>query len=353
MSCARLALISSFVFVAACGGDDADKPGTTGQGGSGPSSTSSGSSSSGTAGGSGPEEGPRCDAGPEANLDGWRLVWCDEFNGTAIDPKKWDFDIGDGGNLPAGPGWGNQEKEYYTKRSENAHTEGGNLVLSALKDGPHYGNGVGPGYDYSSARMVTRGNADWTYGRFEARAKLPSGQGLWPAIWMLPVDPAYGGWAASGEIDILELKGQAPNIAYGTLHFGNQWNRNEYVGCQYAAPGGDLSQDFHVFAVEWDSTAIKFFADGVQYETQLPRGAPPPASICTGADGSPQPANFNENVTDPKSGWHSSGGNPPAPFDQAFYFILNVAVGGQFVGDVDPAVFPQAMTVDYVRVYQR
>lgn len=289
-----------------------------------------------------------------ADKPGWDLVWCDEFDGPAIDETKWTFDIGDGGDRPSGPGWGNQEKEYYTRRTENAQTKDGNLIISALKDGPHYANG-GTAYDYSSARMATRGKANWTFGRIEARAKLPKGQGLWPAFWMLPSDSAYGGWASSGEIDIMEYKGQATDTIYGTLHFGDQWPKNQFVSCPLKLASGSFADDFHVFAAEWDASGIHMFVDDIAYEAQLPKGATPPPSVCVAADGkTPVTPNVNENVKDAKAGYFSGGGSAPAPFDRPFHILLNMAVGGQFVGGtVDPAVFPQTMVVDYVRVYQK
>jgi beta-glucanase (GH16 family) len=332
--------------------------GDKGQGGSSSggdtSSTESGTSGTPTTGGStGSSMASACTA-KGADKPGWSLVWCDEFDGPAIDETKWTFDIGDGGDKASGPGWGNQEKEYYTRRTDNAQTKDGNLVISALKDGPHYANG-GAAYDYSSARMVTRGKADWTFGRIEARAKVPKGQGLWPAIWMLPSENAYGGWAASGEIDIMELKGQAPDAVYGTLHFGEQWPKNQFVGCTLKLASGSFADDFHVFAAEWDASGIRMFVDDIGYETQAPKGAAPPASVCVAADGkTPVTPNINKNVTDAKAGYWSASGSSPAPFNRAFHILLNVAVGGEFVGDtIDPAVFPQKMVVDYVRVYQK
>lgn len=355
----RLVLIPCAALMLSCGAKS-EETSSGGQSSSGDQTSSGGSTSGGqsssgeqtSSSASGPSAGSSCDAGPEADKPGWKLVWCDEFSGATIDPKKWTFDIGDGGDRPAGAGWGNQEKEYYTQRSDNAQTKDGNLVISALKDGPHYANG-GAAYDYSSARMTTRGLADWTFGRIETRAKLPKGQGLWPAIWMLPTGGEYGGWASSGEIDIMEYKGQAPDEMYGTLHFGNQWPKNEFVGCLLKLPSGNFADDFHVFTAEWDATAIHLFVDDIAFETQVPKGSTKPASVCVDADGKPLPANANENVADPTAGWYSASGDPPAPFNRAFHLLLNVAVGGLFVGAVDPTVFPQTMVVDYVRVYQK
>jgi beta-glucanase (GH16 family) len=154
------------------------------------------------------------------------------------------------------------------------------------------------------------------------RAKLPAGRGLWPAIWMLPTEDKYGGWAASGEIDIMELLGQEPNIVYGTLHYGGSWPKNTHTGKSFVLPHGTFADDFHVFAIEWEAGVIRWYVDGTLYQTQTQ--------------------------------WRSDGGPFPAPFDQSFHLILNVAVGGQWPGPPDAkTVFPQHMLVDYVRVYQR
>jgi hypothetical protein len=162
---------------------------------------------------------------------------------------------------------------------------------------------------------------DWTYGRFEVRAKLPTGQGLWPAIWMLPTNDAYGGWAASGEIDILELVGHEPDKVHGTLHYGAPFPGNVFSGSSFTLPTGDFSTTFHTFALEWEPHEIRWFVDGVQYAS--------------------------------RSSWWSSGGAFPAPFDQPFHMLLNVAVGGNWPGNPNGSTqFPQVMEIDYVRVYQ-
>lgn len=241
----------------------------------------------------------------------WELVWSDEFNGPAIDTSKWTHEVN-------GWGGGNNELQYYTARPQNSFIQDGSLRIRAIKEtftGPDGTRG------YTSARMVSAGKGDWRYGRIEARARLPLGQGLWPAIWMLPTDWVYGGWAASGEIDIMEYRGNEPNRIHGTLHYGGEWPNNTYSGD--FTDGPDYSADFHVFAVEWDEMEIRWFVDGIFYQSQ--------------------------------TSWFSTAGDYPAPFDQRFHLILNVAVGGNFLPDPPPDAnyFPQEMAVDWVRVYKR
>ncbi|QYF93857.1 RICIN domain-containing protein [Massilia sp. PAMC28688] len=245
---------------------------------------------------------------------GWRLVWADEFNGTSVDMNKWEFEVN-------GAGGGNGELQYYTARPENAFVSNGALTIRAQRENYCSTDGC---RQYTSARLRTRGKGDWLYGRMEARARLPRGQGLWPAIWMLPTDFAYGGWAASGEIDIVEavnLGGAGGNSIFGTLHYGGAWPNNVHKGGN-TAPAASVVDNFHTYAVEWEPTQIRFYLNGVLYHT----------------------------ATD----WWSSGGAFPAPFDKRFHMLLNVAVGGNWPGSPDAGtVFPQTMQVDYVRVYQK
>ena len=236
------------------------------------------------------------------------LVWSDEFAGTTIDPANWEHQIGGGG-------WGNNEWEYYTDRPENSFVAGGYLHIVARQESYN-------GSDYTSARMRTQHKQDFRYGRLEARIKLPSGQGIWPAFWMMPSDAVYGGWAASGEIDILEAI-NIPNTVYGTLHYGGGWPNNTSSGGSYA-DGGDFSDDFHVYTLEWEPDVMRWYVDGVWYHTET------------------------------SATWYTNAapGNPRAPFDQYFHFILNIAVGGNWPGYPDGStVFPQEMLVDWVRVY--
>ena len=176
------------------------------------------------------------------------------------------------------------------------------------------------GRHYTSARLNTMVKHEFQYGRIEVRARLPNTQGIWPAIWMLPARAKYGTWPAGGEIDILEMIGSEPFRAYGTLHYGNP---HEMQSGSYDLPGGaTFDQDFHVFAVEWEADAIRWYVDKVQYHSA--------------------------------SEWFTSIADYPAPFDQPFYLILNVAVGGHWPGSPDETSdFPQSMLVDYVRVYQK
>lgn len=237
----------------------------------------------------------------------WDLVWSDEFNYTGLpDANKWDYDVGAGG-------WGNQELENYTKnRTENARVEGGNLILEARRDWFE-------GIEYSSARLVTRNKGDWTYGRIEVKAQIPLGQGLWPAIWMLPTDYAYGGWPASGEIDIMEnyaLNGIKSYEIEGNVHTQSY---NHLIGTNRGAKITSLANiedNYHVYAVNWFEDKIDFEVDGVVYFTFVNEG-----------------------------NWQAW------PFDQRFHLILNVAVGGVLGTTPDPNIFPKRMVVDYVRVY--
>lgn len=244
--------------------------------------------------------------------EGYKLVWHDEFDGAAIDLTKWEHEVN-------AQGGGNNELQYYTDRSQNSWVEDSVLVIQALKE--HYTGPEGT-REYTSARLRTRNRGDWKYGRFEIRAKLPSGQGLWPAIWMLPTDWVYGGWAASGEIDIMELLGHEPQKVYGTLHYGGEWPNNVHTGDAYSLSGGSFTTDFHTFTLDWDSTQFRWYVDDILYQTQ--------------------------------TSWYSTGYAYPAPFDQRFHLLLNVAVGGNWPGNPDNTTsFPQRMEVDYVRVFQK
>jgi len=180
----------------------------------------------------------------------------------------------------------------------------------------------GKEWQYTSARIKTMNRGDWKYGRIEVKAKLPYGQGIWPAIWMLPTEWKYGGWAASGEIDIMEMLGHETNKVYGTIHYGGQWPDNVHTGESFVLKDGDFSKEFHIFAIEWDTTYIKWFVDDSCYQVQTQ--------------------------------WWSSGGPYPAPFDQKFHLIMNIAVGGNWPGYPDETTkFPQRMEVEYVRVYKK
>ncbi len=244
--------------------------------------------------------------------DALTLVWSDEFDGTALDPYSWFFETGDGSEYGV-PGWGNNELQYYLP--DNAWLEGGMLKIEAREES------VGA-FDYTSARINTRDRFAFRYGRIEARMRLPGGQGLWPAFWLLPQDSPYGGWAASGEIDIMEavnLGGAGGNTVHGTIHYGAEWPGNQYSGEAYLVPT-NARDDFHTYAIEWDNGEIRWYVDDVMYAM--------------------------------RNSWSSTGGPFPAPFDQPFYIIFNVAVGGNWPGAPDASTaFPVTMEVDWVRVY--
>jgi beta-glucanase (GH16 family) len=245
------------------------------------------------------------------------LVWSDEFDGTVVDVTKWSYDLGDGCQLGENLcGWGNNELQYYTEREENAKVQDGILTITARMEDPLY---LGE-HQYTSARMVTKGKGDWTYGRMDIRARMPVGQGLWAAIWMLPTDNVYGGWPKSGEIDIMEYLGHERDTVLGTIHYGHDfWRfRSQKLGTRPNEP--DLSQEFHVFTALWTKQCIQFQMDGINIGEPNTRSTTLPTTY---------------------------------PFDQAFHMILNVAVGGNLPGNPDGTTqFPQTMEVDYVRVYQ-
>ena len=270
----------------------------------------------------------------------WKLVWSDEFDGKDIDRAKWDFDLGNGFyDYDAKQwisGWGNDELQYYTREPANAFVKDGMLHIRAVKESLH-------GCGYTSARLKTRKRDgsplfNQKYGRFEFRAKLPTGQGVWPALWMLPQSDRYGSWASSGEIDVMEARGQEPTKVLGTLHYGNRWPRNAHTSKDTILPDKGTIADFHVYALEWEPGEIRWFVDGKQYAGQSFWWS---GSKTAGGKG-----------LNPKG---EADLNPrPAPFDQPFYLVMNVAVGGKFLGNPDrTTVFPVEMIVDYVRVYEK
>jgi beta-glucanase (GH16 family) len=244
----------------------------------------------------------------------WKLVWQDDFDGSAgqsPDSTKWDFEIGDGSLYGLPPGWGNNQLEYATDRPENVSIDGqGNLAIVARKES--YMRSA-----YTSARITTKDLFERAYGRFEARIKLPWGQGLWPAFWMLGNNIDEVSWPTCGEIDIMEFRGQETSRIHGSVH-GPGYSGGQPVTAHYDLPNGRFDLDFHLFAVEWDEDGIKFFVDETHYQTITP--------------------------TDVSGEW---------VFDHPFYIILNLAVGGNYVGSPNAStVFPQTMLVDYVRVYE-
>jgi len=240
------------------------------------------------------------------------LVWSDDFNYEGLpDSTKWNYDTGDG--CPDLCGWGNNELQYYTReRRNNARVHNGSLIIEARKES--FAN-----RSYTSARLVTRGKASWKYGRIEIRADLPSGKGTWPAIWMLPAAMEYGGWPRSGEIDIMEHVGHEPKRIYGSIHT-EAYNHIEGTQKTDTLLVPNAENTFHVYALEWDPNEIRWYVDRQRYGSFYNRG--------------------NDYRT-----W---------PFDQPFYLILNVAVGGNWGGaeGVDDSIWPQQMIIDYVRIYQ-
>ena len=273
----------------------------------------------------------------------WELVWGEEFNGRSLDTRKWDIELGSGffqyDQNAWVPGWGNHELQYYTNSPRNVAVHGGFLHLRALREA-HDGSG------YTSGRIRTT-RRDGTplfstqYGRVEFRAKLPVGRGLWPAVWMLPVVHGYGGWAASGEIDILEARGHEPDRVHGTLHYGSPWEANIYTGGNFVFPVDQSIGEFHVYTLDWQPGRISWAVDGKTYNTQTFWWSSPRTEGGKGA------APRSEADLNP---W-------PAPFDKPFYLILNLAVGGDFLGkNGNPDAntrFPAEMVVDYLRVYRK
>jgi len=252
--------------------------------------------------------------GPRPSDSKWVLTWSDEFNGpngSPVDPSKWVFDLGGGG-------WGNQELEYYTDQLKNARLEYGHLVIEAHRE--NYTAADGVTWNFTSARLKTLGKFTQAYGRFEARIKLPFGQGMWPAFWMLGEDIDKTGWPACGEIDIMENVGKEPSRVHGTIH-GPGYSGAGGLEAPYTLPGTQrFADEYHIFAAEWEPGVVRFYVDDLLYATRL------------------------------RADLHSG---QKWVFDHPFFLILNVAVGGDWPGNPDPStVFPQAMLVDYVRVYQ-
>ncbi|MDB5191610.1 MAG: glycoside hydrolase family 16 protein [Segetibacter sp.] len=238
---------------------------------------------------------------------GYALAWSDEFNGTALNSAIWSFQNGDG--CPNICGWGNNELEYY--RPENLSFQDGKMIIEARKENFS-------GRSYTSSKILTEGKKTIKFGRIDIRAKMPKGKGIWPALWLLPQSSMFGGWPRSGEIDLMEYLGHETNKVYGTLHFGPgpgsvQVNKN------YTLPTGTFADEFHVFSIEWKQDQIKWLVDGNVYGT----------------------AN------------KSDFGTNNYPFNEQFYLIFNMAIGGNWPGSPDTSTyFPQWFIIDYVRVYQ-
>lgn len=258
----------------------------------------------------------RANSAPDPGPSGWTLHWSDEFNGPAgslPNPAVWGYDLGDGNG-----GWGNHELEYYTNKPENVSLDGnGNLAITARAEPPgtnltcYYGS-----CQYTSARILTQHKLVFGYGRIEARMKIPAGTGLWPAFWALGSNIGTVGWPTSGEIDIMENVGREPDTIHGTIH-GPGYSGANGITAPYNAPS-PLSDAFHTYAVDWTPNRITWYIDGIQYHTVTPQDVEPNKWV----------------------------------YNQPFFLILNLAVGGDFGGPVDPSLtFPRSLLVDYVRVY--
>ncbi|MHC5183791.1 MAG: glycoside hydrolase family 16 protein, partial [Planctomycetota bacterium] len=208
----------------------------------------------------------------------YQLVWSDEFDGTSLNTDNWTIDIGNGDN-----GWGNSELEYY--RAENVSVSGGNLILEAREESYS-------GFDFTSGKVHTRDNQWFLYGRVEARAQIPRGSGMWPAFWMMPKYAVYGGWAASGEIDIMESKDETTYVG-AAIHYGGAWPDNTYSSNSYSPGGINFGDAFHVYAIEWEPDEIRWYVDGILYYTRT------------------------------SSQWYTNAApsDPRAPFNQDFYII--------------------------------
>lgn len=240
---------------------------------------------------------------------GYSLVWADEFNGNTLNTTNWMNENGDG--CPNLCGWGNNELEFYTSRPENIFFQEGKLVIAAKAETYN-------GKAYTSSKIISRGKQSFKYGRIDIRAKLPRGKGIWPALWMLPQSNVHGGWPTSGEIDIMEMIGHEPAKTHGTLHFGPGPGSTQ-ITKSYNLASGTFYDQFHVFSLEWKENQLKWLVDGVVFQT------------------------VNK----------ADLGNAVYPFNESFYFIINLAVGGNWPGNPDATTtFPQYLVVDYVRVYQ-
>jgi beta-glucanase (GH16 family) len=291
-------------------------------------------------GGAAPTAAPAPLCGSACSSAEWDLVWSDDFDGVGLNLSKWDYEVDCAGG-------GNNEMQCYTAREENVRLDGdGHLLIEARAE--QYAGSASDGSctvtgsesswkctarrPFTSARLRTKYHASWKYGRFDVRAKLPAGHGMWPAIWLLPTANAYGGWPHSGEIDIMEARGGDVGVIGGTLHYGNAWPNNQHAGAETSLDcisGGNFTAKFHVYSVVWTEEAISWLVDGVVFHTEQLNGR----SFGTRYD------------ADGK------------PFDQDFHFILNVAIGGNYFGTAgvpvaDVQLLQPAMQVDYVRVYQ-
>lgn len=236
---------------------------------------------------------------------GYKLVWADEFNGNSLDLNSWTYEVGRGEW-----GWGNNELQYYHEGEKNAVVADGKLTIIAKEESAGDAN-------YTSARIITRGKREFQFGRVDIRARLPRGQGLWPALWMLGANIGSVGWPACGEIDIMELVGQKPNEVFGTAHWGTSVP-STFNSKKYRLTQGEFNDSFYVFSIVWEQNKIEWYVNDVKYHTITP--------VNTGSI---------------------------YPFNNPYFFIFNIAVGGNLPGSPDATTrFPQTMEVDYIRVFQ-
>ncbi len=255
------------------------------------------------------------------------LVWSDEFDGpsgSAPDPKKWTYDLG-------GEGWGNNELETYTNRRENSHIENGNLVITARKENFEGSDHIAR--EYTSARLKTQGLFTQAFGRFEARIKIPQGQGIWPAFWMLGDNIKTIGWPKCGEIDIMENIGKEPATVHGSIHGPlSNGTSTDLTAPAKLASGKNFYENFHIYAVEWEPAEIRFYVDQTLFATYTPQSQ----INIPGSTAPPTPSEI-------AGSW---------VFDHPYFLLLNVAVGGDWPGPPDAtSAYPQSMLIDYVRVY--
>jgi beta-glucanase (GH16 family) len=265
----------------------------------------------------------------DPNIAGWTLRWNDEFDGTELNRDKWSPDVGY--YLNSNPnywGWGNKELQAYRDDVTNVYLQNGCLNLTAFKHRQNWPS-IDPNRyaEYASGKVITKNKFSWKYGRIDFRASLPLGQGLWPALWMLPQGNVYGEWASSGEIDVMEAKGRLKNKCSGAMHFGGAWPKNKCIAGKYTVPSDKTISDFNVYTMIWEEAEIRWYVNGNRFFA----------------------AENNQ--------WYSDApkaqGNAYAPFDQDFYIIMNLAVGGHFDKYLEPPddALPATVRVDYVRVY--
>lgn len=263
----------------------------------------------------------------DPHIDGYDLVFNDEFTGNTLNTNVWNYVTGYYINDDPGTwGWGNNELEHYTDSERNVNVAGGNLNLTAYEEPKSFPQDPTRYAQYSSGKITSQSKVAFKYGRIDFRAKLPAGNGLWPALWLLPDDDTYGTWAASGEIDVMEARGRIPGASSGAIHFGGAWPANTYLDGSYAFENGErIDTDFHTYSLVWEEDMLKWYVDGNLF--------------------------FYANSDQ----WYTTASSAKgAPFDQEFYIVMNLAVGGWFDGGITPGPgdIPATMQVDYVRVYK-